>query len=544
MKQTRIKLHNGQILSSGSSGDAVVSLGLTRAVNSGGELTLGSVCAAMAEIELIVQTESPIGQNDRFTLYRGEECIGIFTAEKPQWLSDHRVKITAYDAIAQTDRDVSIWLKEKTDWPCTLQELANGVCEACGLQLEQTELPNGDFPVEAFSGQGITGRKILSWIGQATGRFCYALPDGKITFGWYTPSPMRIGPTDGRAITATLMEQELVLSGVQASFAEDTLCLEGPLDVACEDGNLTLGGEDCQFYYQRSLQLADYQTAPVEKVQIRQDDRDVGTVWPDVGEANTYIITGNPLLAARSADHLLPIAQSLYEQLNTLSYTPCTLTVPGDADILPGQILHLSDGAGRMATVYVMETSTTGQRTTIRCTGSATRDSISLRNNRDMELLNGKLLRLQTDVDGLRAEHIDTAGKTAALSLTVDGLESKVTIQQETMQNANQQLTVLQQNADTMELKIQSIREQGTSRVTTTTGYSFGEDGLRIQKSGLEMENLIDHTGMVVRRNGQVILSANNRGVVARDVTVDNYLIVGSHARLEDYNGGTACFYL
>ena len=91
MKITRIELNNGQILSSGGPGDAIVSLGLTRAVNSGQELTLGSVCAAMAELELLVQESSPIGQGDSFVLYRGEEKIGVFTAEKPDWTAAHRV---------------------------------------------------------------------------------------------------------------------------------------------------------------------------------------------------------------------------------------------------------------------------------------------------------------------------------------------------------------------------------------------------------------------------------------------------------------------
>jgi len=40
-------------------------------------------------------------------------------------------------------------------------------------------------------------------------------------------------------------------------------------------------------------------------------------------------------------------------------------------------------------------------------------------------------------------------------------------------------------------------------------------------------------------------LQANDKGVVAADVTVRNYLIMGSHARFEDYGAGrTACFWL
>ena len=62
------------------------------------------------------------------------------------------------------------------------------------------------------------------------------------------------------------------------------------------------------------------------------------------------------------------------------------------------------------------------------------------------------------------------------------------------------------------------------------------------------MENLLDNTGMYVNRGQDVILQANGQGVVARDVKAVNYLIVGEHARLEDYGQAgedrTACFYV
>lgn len=500
MKITRIELNNGQILSSGGPGDAIVSLGLTRAVNSEQELTLGSVCAAMAELELLVQESSPIGQGDSFVLYRGEEKIGVFTAEKPNWTAAHRVKITAYDNVVKLDTDLSTWLQEKTTWPCTLQELAKEVCEACGLQLLAQDLPNGSFPVTSIPQQAVTGRKLMGWIGQALGRFCYALPDGTVAFGWYEPV--------GTCIGASNVQEENRI-----------------------------------FYYQGSLTLSDFQTTPIGKVQIRQDDRDVGTVWPDIGQANTYCITGNPLLAAEKAEDLLPIAQSLYTQLKDISYTPCTVSVSADAEILPGQILQVHDAGGRIATVYVMETTVKGSKLTVKCTGASSRDSITLKNNLT-QILNGKLLRLQTDVEGLRAEHVDTAGKTASLSMTVEGIESKVAVQQTELNKTKEILTTLQQDTDSLELQVKTITEQGAQRVVTTTGYSFSDEGLRIQKSGQEMENLLDHTGMYVSRNGQTILQANNRGVEARDVTVDNFLIIGNHARFEDYSGGTACFYI
>ena len=93
-------------------------------------------------------------------------------------------------------------------------------------------------------------------------------------------------------------------------------------------------------------------------------------------------------------------------------------------------------------------------------------------------------------------------------------------------------------------MQVQTIRESGTQKVTTTSGYTFDDSGMHISKSGQEMENRLDHTGMYVQRSGDVILQANAAGVVAADVSVRNYLVVGEHARFEDYEGGTGCFYV
>lgn len=85
----------------------------------------------------------------------------------------------------------------------------------------------------------------------------------------------------------------------------------------------------------------------------------------------------------------------------------------------------------------------------------------------------------------------------------------------------------------------------GIDSVETSTGYTFDKDGLNIHKDGEEMHNTLDNTGMYVRRSGTDVLTANNEGVNAINLSARQYLIVGSNARFEDYPGNrTACFYI
>ena len=105
--------------------------------------------------------------------------------------------------------------------------------------------------------------------------------------------------------------------------------------------------------------------------------------------------------------------------------------------------------------------------------------------------------------------------------------------------------STLEQTAEGLTLSVEKLQTEGTAKLKTAMGYTFDDNGLQICRDGQQMKNLLDNTGMYVTRGGQTILQANDRGVQATDVTVGSYLVIGSHARLENYTAGrTACFWL
>lgn len=159
---------------------------------------------------------------------------------------------------------------------------------------------------------------------------------------------------------------------------------------------------------------------------------------------------------------------------------------------------------------------------------------------------NGESFFLDLDNSILRMRALDDLDrKYTAVSLDVDGINAQVARQDSDIDGLQGQVSTLQQTADGVSIQLKNIVDNGVDKVTTKTGYTFNDDGLRITKSGQEIENLLDNTGMYVTRSGETILQANNAGVVATDVTVRNYLIIGTHSRFEDYGDGrTACFYV
>lgn len=504
MLKTLVILPDGSHLSSGGDGSAIESFTLTQCVNTGQELTLGSVCAAMAEFTVLSPQALNLQAGDEMTLYRCQGDmrwkIGIFIAQEPVRTGSNRLKITAYDRVSLLDQDLTSWLEGLTQWPYTLQSFSQMVCDACGVTLKNTPMPNGDYAVKKFQAGQVTGRQLMRWVGELCGRFCRADQDGNLEFGWYTPKDVTVAP----------------------------------------------GGE----HYYFSVHYQQYRVEPVAKVQLRQSAEDVGTVYPDNPEkANTYIITGNPLLAPDGAESLVGIAQTLYEQLAAVTYTPCKVSVAADCSLAAGDILTVQSADGTEMPVYVMTRIQKGSRDTLEATGSIRRDSSTAVNQQSFGALSGKVLNLKTTVDGIRAENRDAAGKLASLRLDVSAIASEVSRQQTDSQSLKTQLTTLTQKAESVDIRVQKLTEEGTVRVQTESGFTFDEKGLTISRSGSQMENLLDESGMYVKRYGNVILQANQDGVQAVDVTVRNYLVVGDHARFEDYSSGldtkrTACYWI
>ena len=140
---------------------------------------------------------------------------------------------------------------------------------------------------------------------------------------------------------------------------------------------------------------------------------------------------------------------------------------------------------------------------------------------------------LQINTDSLNATVSSVDERTAA---SIDGINNELT----TITNkVNAAMT-----AEAVKLTIQEELANGVDKVYTSTGFSFDADGLRVAKTGSEMESLLDEDGLTVYRDNTEVLTADNTGVNGINMTVRQYLIVGG-SRFEAYgNGRTGCFWI
>lgn len=482
-----ITLAGGAVLDS----SVIRSVTLTEQVSDQDDLCPGAACAACAEIELWAPENGlNVTQGAELTLTRidaendAQETVGVFLAEKPVKTSANVVKVTAYDRMTLLDKDLSPWLREhQSDFPLTLQELVEAVCAQCGVTLADGALDgalNTGYAVQAFYADSLTGRQLIQWAAQAMGRFARMTPAGALEFAWYTGfAGYTIGP------------------GSDAVGVPTALGLLGPV-LGTVDGLVWTFRRAQNGYFQGGLSYEDYETAPIDKVQIKQSDDDVGVLYPpDETGTNALVIQGNLLLTTQTADALRPVAQALYEQLQGVTYTPLKVSLPLTAGApAPGQIITVTDAWGRSLRAYVMQRTVTGQRMTLTCTGNARRDGTAAVNSQTWQNLQGKMLELQLGVDGLKVTASELQGDYAKLQLTVDGLTSEVADVQGNVSRLSQtvagistevsnvqgDMTRLEQTVDGLELTVVKDGEVRTAFAADSTSVTINSG--RITFSG------------------------------------------------------------
>ena len=458
MLKNVLVLDDGTEISAGKVGhNAVQSLTCTETVSGTTDLCPGAACANKLEITIWVEPGSAlvITSGTRLVHYREDTSgtrtlCGTYWAVKPTRQTRNTYKIYAYDVVSKLDGIQSTWLRSiQGQFPMTLWAFAQAVAQRCGIKIANAALPrSGDYQVQAFYADDLTGRQLLSWVAQASCTFLRATPDGRIDFAWYTERVAPgVGPTAGEAWTALSLAGELL---------------------ATVDGEIWTFAQPQAGYYSGTLSYEDYTTAPIDKVQIKQTDDDVGVIYPaDETATNALVLQGNLLLATQTADALRPVAQAIYEHMQGVTYTPLQVSIPLTDDApAPGETLTVADAYGRQMQTYIMSRTISGQRVTLESTGNARRDGTAAVNSQKWQNLQGKMLEIEADVDGLEVTASDLQGNYTQLSQTVDGLTVKAS-------DLSGKYTELSQTVDGLTVKAGNLQDDYTQLSQTVDGLDL-----------------------------------------------------------------------
>lgn len=174
---------------------------------------------------------------------------------------------------------------------------------------------------------------------------------------------------------------------------------------------------------------------------------------------------------------------------------------------------------------------------------------------KEINAIQGEQKTLITDVAELKVAKDSITASVSQITENQSGLNSALTDLQNAFtdqNNANaEQFDTLTQkvessmNAEQVHLAISTELSKGVDKVTTSTGFTFNEAGLTINKSDSEISTNIDEDGMSIYKNNEEVLTADNTGVTQINATIKQYLIVGKNSRFEDYGSDrTGCFWI
>lgn len=470
MYKNILVLADGTEISAGAAGkNAIISLTYTATVTTTTDLCPGAACSNKIELEIWVEP----GENLRITsgtelaYYKQDESgarnlVGTFWAVKPTKQSRNTYKIYAYDAVSKLDGIQSTWLRENQDiFPISIWEFAQTVANRSGVEIENSSLPiNGGHMVQAFYADNLTGRKLLSWVAEASGTFLRATPEGKIEFAWYTPAEEDVGAGSGSQRAIVRLASEVLRTSQSQIY--------------------TIGVVP-KFYYQGSLSFEDYTCKAIDKVQIKQSDDDVGTIYPpDESGSNAWVISGNLLLTAQTAEDLQSVAQALFGVLDGVTYVPCSFDTKDDGTIEVGNTVQVTDPRGNVFTTFIMTGTYHNGKVTFEGTGNASRDGTAAVNEQSYTNWQGKVLEISSSVDGLKIINRDLQENLASLELTIDGIETNVQKQLDDM-------------TDYVDQKTGEIKDQAVSEAVSSAMQQV-DASLTFYPTKVEMNSAIEQS--------------------------------------------------
>jgi hypothetical protein len=312
-----------------------------------------------------------------------EMPLGTFVVENVERQNDRRYrKITAYDRMKLLDVNASDWYNGLT-FPMTLAAFRGGLLSYVGIEEELRELPNDSMSVEkTIEPSSLSGRQVMQSIEEINGAFGHINRYGKFA--------------------------HIVLEPSYGLYPYDTLFPADDLFPVSENDTTYFeeGSESATVTTDmiESIRFEDFTVKAIDKLQIRQEEGDVGAI-AGTG-SNAYVIEGNFLVFGKDAEELNTIA------INALGNMQKRLYVPYTSNNIGLPYVEVGDTAA-----YYLNNTLSGYVFNRKLTGTqALRDVFSADGNQERQ-----------QIFGLNTEIIQLLGKSNVLKRTVDQLSVTIT---------------------------------------------------------------------------------------------------------------------
>lgn len=535
-KQMKIATDDGSFTATNSD-IHVEDFELTESLCSDSELRFGSCEASMVKFQIrnafiplagkwLTVTETLEGNTDApFQYGRYKVFSDVPTADK-----EYR-DIVAYDAMYDIlGTDMAAWyntiLPDK-DSKVTLKQFREAFIRHFGLTevLPKGGLVNDDMVIEktidimvsseteteqtSIIGDALSGKDVITAICEINGCFGHIGRDGKF---YYVYLP--------QAIQGLYPANDL--------FPSDTLYPRDPKGVK-------VGGNGTYI----NVQWEDYDTKPISKLQIRQEENDIGLIYGS-GD-NTYIIQGNFLVYGKSSDQLYTIAENIYSKIKSITYIPLkSCEAAGNPCFEVGDPIRMSTKYALIET-YILERTLKGIQTlrdTYKSNGAEKYAENVNSVHQSILQLKGKANILTRTIEETRLEMIDMGeGLSNTISITAkelrgelkntkEGLETQISVTAAGIHTEASQTYETKTNASNEYTSIRSSITQNANSITAEVTRASSAEGnlssrITITENGLSSKVTKGNISSEISQEaGKVSIKSNRFSLESTNCTI------------------------
>lgn len=412
----------------------------------------------------------------------------------------NQCSFTGYDYMIKLDTPYS---DEGMEYPCTLQDVLNNLCEQNNLELYSININNGKLVVTGNNfDNGATYRDVLKQIAQVSGTFAYIDRSNKL----HIDNLNKVGSTGG-----TILQFKL----------------QGTLQIDGETIDNTKETLDASYYLDDFKQSREY--GPVNKVQLTQTDIEDATYKEDAESISqngiqTITINDNYFLGTIEAREYA--INNLWNALYGLQYTPINCTYLGFPYLEMGDLIEIALPNNQTTHSYIFNYTFTYNGGYM---GKIDTPTISrVQEEYPTESTDEKIKKIGVSVD--RAE-----GSITALVQADEDIKAELELKVSTDDN-DQIISMINASADVITLNSNRLIINSSNFVLdaegniTATGGDIGGFVLNSNSFSKEIEGLYNYEGydLVIAslyQLGQVDLNSNMFSIL--DANNDGYLDSG-----------------
>ena len=425
--------------------------------------------------------------------------VGTYIVVKDEPTLDHSIRnITAYDILGIIlNTNYASWYNNLS-FPTTLRAFRDSFFTHVGVIQESVSLIFDSMVVEkTIDAEQISGKDILQAICQINGRFGHITREGKFKY-------IKLQSSGGRGLYPS-----------NTLYPDDDLYPEDPPSVII--------GVDEYMH----CEYEDYLTDKITKLQIRQEDGDIGAI-AGTG-TNAYIVEGNFLVFGKSALELGNIANDLFNEIKEVQYFPI------DLDKIGNLCNEVGDGITiitpeKIINTYILSRTFKGVQVlndNIISKGQKQRSEKVNSVNTDIIQLKGKTNTLKRDVEETQATITNVQQNLQSqITQTAEAITTEVTRAATEEGNLQSQIT---QNATSITAKVDAEHTGSFSWELLSTGFKLKSGSsvvFECDSSGISIE------GKITAKSGYI--GNGSSGFTIGDTSIRN----GKLSLSDDYSEG------